>query len=107
MVVFTCRVVLSCSVADLFFFHVVLSFFFLLFAFFSFSFVVPGNVWIWNGRPDWNQIFDQNANTPYVTTGIGVAFCGTPFIGKDLSKYCRIKSNAETGRVFHLLKENF
>ena len=66
-----------------------------------------GSVWIWNGRPDWNQIFDQNANTPYVTTGIGVAFCGTPFIGKDLAKYCRIKSNAETGRVFHLLKENF
>ena len=44
-----------------------------------------GSVWIWNGRPDWNQIFDQNANTPYVTTGIGVAFCGTPFIGKDLA----------------------
>jgi hypothetical protein len=77
--------------------------------FFPFHFLLPlsGNVWVWNGRPDWDQIFDQNAKTPYVTTGIGVAFCGTPFIGKDLSKYCRIKSNAETGRVFHLLKENF
>jgi NADPH oxidase len=66
-----------------------------------------GSIWLWNGRPDWNQIFDQNKITPYVTTGIGVAFCGTPFIGKDLSKYCRIKSNPETGQVFHLLKENF
>ena len=94
-----CAVPCCVAVADLFF-HVV------LFLLFSLSFL-PGNVWIWNGRPDWNQIFDQNANTPYVTTGIGVAFCGTPFIGKDLSKYCRIKSNAETGRVFHLLKENF
>ena len=82
-----------------------------LFIFFSLFCVLSsydlGRVWIWNGRPDCNQIFDQNANTPYVTTGIGVAFCGTPFIGKDLAKYCRIKSNSETGQVFHLLKENF
>ena len=74
---------------------------------FVFIFSFTGSVWLWNGRPDWNQIFDQNADTPYVTTGIGVAFCGTPFIGKDLSKYCRTKSNSETGQVFHLLKENF
>ncbi len=64
-----------------------------------------GSVWVWNGRPDWNQIFDQNAKTPYES--IGVAFCGTPFIGKDLARFCRTKSSAEEGRYFHLLKENF
>ena len=64
-----------------------------------------GSLWIWNGRPDWNQIFDQNAATKYEK--VGVAFCGTPFIGKDLAKYCKLKSSKEKGLYFNLLKENF
>ena len=64
-----------------------------------------GSVWIWNGRPDWDQIFDQNATTKYEK--VGVAFCGTPFIGKDLAKFCKQKSSRERGLYFTLLKENF
>ena len=64
-----------------------------------------GSLWIWNGRPDWDQIFDQNAATKYEK--VGVAFCGTPVIGKDLAKHCRLKSSKEKGLYFNLLKENF
>ena len=42
------------------------------------------DIWIWNGRPDWDQIFTRNRDGPH--SDIGVAFCGTPFIGKDLAK---------------------
>eukprot|EP00948_MAST-09A_sp_MAST-9A-sp1_P004121 g4121.t1 len=70
---------------------------------------------IWNGRPQWGQIFEgvyEVASRRYdddisQETKIGVAFCGAPIIGRDLSKQCDKYSSIENSVYFHLHKENF
>lgn len=64
------------------------------------------NIWIWNGRPNWEIIFTdmkQQRQHP----DIGVAFCGTPVIGNDLKEMCDRHSNRHEDCVFTLHKENF
>jgi hypothetical protein len=39
------------------------------------------DVWIWNGRPYWDDIF-ANMKKQRQHPDIGVCFCGTPVIGK-------------------------
>eukprot|EP00929_Paragymnodinium_shiwhaense_P114352 TRINITY_DN82718_c0_g1_i1.p1 TRINITY_DN82718_c0_g1~~TRINITY_DN82718_c0_g1_i1.p1 ORF type:complete len:1291 (+),score=150.61 TRINITY_DN82718_c0_g1_i1:131-4003(+) len=65
-----------------------------------------GNSQVWNGRPDWDALFehvvaDQNARCSQV----GVFFCGAPMIGKELKKMCLRHTSREMR--FDLLKENF
>jgi predicted ferric reductase len=71
-----------------------------------------GDIWIWNGRPDWDQLFSKvvkghaglHANSP----DIGVCFCGAPVIGKDLKKMCEKYSSSKAPQIyFKLHKENF
>jgi len=66
-----------------------------------------GNIWIWNGRPNWDEIFRfVKDNRQPSTNSIGVCFCGTPIIGKDLKTYCHKYSSLNDCR-FSLHKENF
>ncbi len=64
------------------------------------------DVWVWNGRPDWDQIFadikDQRQHSD-----IGVCFCGAPVIGNDLKKMCEKYSSSRDDCLFTLHKENF
>jgi hypothetical protein len=64
------------------------------------------DIWIWNGRPDWDAIFAQNKRQRQHES-IGVCFCGAPVIGKDLLKNCNKHSSKEEDIVFDLMKENF
>jgi len=64
------------------------------------------DIWIWNGRPDWDQIFadikDQRQHSD-----IGVCFCGAPVIGNDLKRMCEKYSSSRDDCLFTLHKENF
>jgi hypothetical protein len=64
------------------------------------------DVWVWNGRPNWNEIFsdmrDQRQHSE-----IGVCFCGAPAIGYDLRKMCNKYSSVNDDVLFTLHKENF
>jgi hypothetical protein len=64
------------------------------------------DIWVWNGRPDWDQIFadikDQRQHSD-----IGVCFCGAPVIGNDLKKMCERYSSSRDDCLFTLHKENF
>ena len=63
------------------------------------------DVRVWDGRPQWEGIFadiERNCIAP----DIGVTFCGTPVIGKDLKKMCQ-KHSHDKRCVFSLHKENF
>ena len=64
------------------------------------------DVWVWDGRPDWDQIFadikDQRQHSD-----IGVCFCGAPVIGNDLKKMCERYSSSKDDCLFTLHKENF
>jgi len=43
------------------------------------------DIWIWNGRPKWDDIFlSVKEQRDPSTNSIGCCFCGTPVIGKDL-----------------------
>ena len=64
------------------------------------------NVWVWNGRPDWEQIFKQRAETRQ-HRDIGVCFCGAPVVGRDLKAKCREHSSVKDDCYFTLHKENF
>ena len=64
------------------------------------------DVWVWNGRPNWDSIFKQNKRQRQHES-IGVCFCGAPVIGKDLLKNCQKYSSKEEDIVFDLMKENF
>lgn len=67
-----------------------------------------GDIWIWNGRPDWDGIFAAVADPDRVVSkDIGVCFCGAYVIGKDLKDMCEKHSSVETNVTFHLHKENF
>jgi hypothetical protein len=65
------------------------------------------DVHIWEGRPKWGDRFKAVAAKH--DTPVGVAFCGNPFIAKDLRKQCYItnKTRGEAQGLFKLHKENF
>lgn len=69
------------------------------------------DIWVWNGRPDWDQIFanvqQRHPGEQLGSRVVGVAFCGTPIIGKDLKKNCRKYSSLQDACTFELQKENF
>ncbi|GMI05932.1 hypothetical protein TrVE_jg417 [Triparma verrucosa] len=64
------------------------------------------DVWVWNGRPDWDKIFAQNKRQRQHSE-VGVCFCGAAVIGKDLQKNCQKHSSVEEDILFNLHKENF
>jgi len=63
------------------------------------------DVWVWNGRPDWDQVFANMARGA-VDPDIGVFFCGAAVIGADLQTMCQ-KHSINGGVAFSLHKENF
>jgi hypothetical protein len=65
------------------------------------------DLWGWNGRPEWEQVFAQVAEQAAARQSIGVAFCGTPVIGKSIKEMCKKHSSAASGVLFKLHKENF
>jgi NADPH oxidase len=65
-----------------------------------------GDVHIWNGRPEWEPRFEEVAKK-HPKGDVGVAFCGNPFIAKDLSKNCHMASHGRKDGLFILHKENF
>jgi len=48
-----------------------------------------GDIWVWNGRPEWKQIFEtvRDSRLAGVRT-IGVTYCGAPIIAKNLAEQC-------------------
>jgi hypothetical protein len=64
------------------------------------------NLWVWNGRPDWDQTF-RKMKAQRQDKDIGVAFCGAPVIGRDLKRMCQKYSSAKEECLFTLHKENF
>jgi Ferric reductase NAD binding domain len=64
------------------------------------------NIWVWNGRPNWDIIF-QDMKAQRQHSNIGVCFCGTPVIGNDLKSMCDTYSSYAEDCVFTLHKENF
>lgn len=66
------------------------------------------DIWIWNGRPKWDDIFlSVKQQRDPNTSKIGCCFCGTPIIGKDLKRHCQEKSSFKDNFRFDLHKENF
>uniref|UniRef100_A0A7S2R8R2 FAD-binding FR-type domain-containing protein n=1 Tax=Mucochytrium quahogii TaxID=96639 RepID=A0A7S2R8R2_9STRA len=66
------------------------------------------DIYVWNGRPGWDDIFSYvKLNRRTTTSQIGVCFCGTPVIGKDLKTFCHKYSSLEDNCRFVLHKENF
>ncbi|KAH9247011.1 hypothetical protein BASA81_015442 [Batrachochytrium salamandrivorans] len=66
------------------------------------------DIWIWNGRPKWDDIFlSVKQQRDPQTSKIGCCFCGTPVIGKDLKRHCQEKSSFKDNFRFDLHKENF
>jgi hypothetical protein len=63
------------------------------------------DTWVWNGRPDWEQIFVQMKGQA-IDPDVGVFFCGAAVIGADLQEKCRVHSEVN-GVTFSLHKENF
>lgn len=64
------------------------------------------NLWVWNGRPDWDQVF-RKMKEQRQDKDIGVCFCGAPVIGRDLQRMCQKYSNSKEQCLFTLHKENF
>jgi hypothetical protein len=83
------------------------------------------DIWIWNGRPMWDEIFaemkDQRQHKGdflftmfgfilivfFLNKEIGCCFCGAPVIGADLKTMCEKYSNVKEDIIFNLHKENF
>lgn len=89
------------------------------------------DIWVWNGRPQWNAIFKGVRRGVVLCLGcagltvvvwwqiktrmqplydqVGVCFCGAEVIGKDLASMCATHSTVSKGDrfMFHLHKENF
>eukprot|EP00750_Incisomonas_marina_P021488 INCI4459.1.p1 GENE.INCI4459.1~~INCI4459.1.p1 ORF type:complete len:903 (-),score=151.28 INCI4459.1:608-3316(-) len=67
-------------------------------------------MWIWSGRPVWDDIFkqvrDEGGHSRTDFLDIGVCFCGAKVIGKDLQRCCSEYSSND-GICFRLHKENF
>ena len=64
------------------------------------------DIWIWNGRPHWDEIFQEIKNQRQ-HSDIGVCFCGAPVIGADLRSMCERYSSVDDDCLFTLHKENF
>lgn len=64
------------------------------------------DIFIWNGRPKWNDIF-QMIKDSKTDTEVGVLFCGAPVIGSELRQMCEKHSSTEQEIKFCLHKENF
>ena len=69
------------------------------------------DVWCWDGRPNWDQIFAY-VKEQRRYRDIGVCFCGTPIVGKDLKDMCKKYSTldphgTDNEVMFRLHKENF
>mmetsp|Transcript_17407 Transcript_17407/g.35557 ORF Transcript_17407/g.35557 Transcript_17407/m.35557 type:complete len:708 (+) Transcript_17407:2-2125(+) len=62
------------------------------------------DTWVWNGRPDWDQVFSQMKEQA-IDPDIGVFFCGAAVIGADLMTMCQKYTGS--GVTFSLHKENF
>jgi len=65
-----------------------------------------GDVFVWNGRPQWDAIFEHNREQRQHES-VGVCFCGAPVIGRDLQRCCQKYSSVEEDILFNLHKENF
>ena len=68
------------------------------------------DIWVWNGRPQWNAIFKGiKTRMQPLYDQVGVCFCGAEVIGKDLASMCATHSTVSKGDrfMFHLHKENF
>eukprot|EP00742_Colponemidia_sp_Colp-10_P007701 GILJ01008301.1.p1 GENE.GILJ01008301.1~~GILJ01008301.1.p1 ORF type:complete len:952 (+),score=132.75 GILJ01008301.1:36-2891(+) len=72
-----------------------------------------GNTFVWNGRPEWDQIFKQNQDK-YVNAlnappaqNIAVAYCGPKLLARDLRENCNKYSTLDPRVRFQLYKENF
>lgn len=65
-----------------------------------------GDVHIYEGRPKWEARFSE-INKMHPEGDVGVAFCGSPAICKDLRKMCFLFSRNRPGGIFKLHKENF
>ena len=75
-----------------------------MFVFFSVSTALQ-DTWVWNGRPAWNDIFEQ-MKVQAMDPDVGVFFCGAAVIGADLQKMCN-EHSVPNGVTFSLHKENF
>ena len=64
------------------------------------------NVWIWSGRPRWDEIFTE-MKTQRQHKDIGVCFCGANNIGADLVTMCEKYSSVKEDVMFTLHKEVF
>ncbi|KAJ8599242.1 hypothetical protein CTAYLR_006216 [Chrysophaeum taylorii] len=64
------------------------------------------DTFVWNGRPDWKSIFSAVKHQRQ-HRDIGVCFCGTPVIGADLAKMCKLHTSPQDDCIFTLHKENF
>ena len=64
------------------------------------------NIWVWNGRPQWEIIF-ADLKEQRQHNEIGCVFCGTPAIGADLKEMCDKHSSVSDQTIFTLHKENF
>ncbi|GBG27887.1 AP-2 complex subunit alpha-1 [Hondaea fermentalgiana] len=48
-----------------------------------------GDIWVWNGRPDWDNIFQVNRDSRAEgVPEIGVTFCGAPGVARALKDSC-------------------
>lgn len=64
---------------------------------------VLGNIHVHNGRPNWDEHFETVA-TRHAANDIGVAYCGNPFIAKDLRLQCARYSSINSKTFFRLHK---
>ena len=66
------------------------------------------NLWIWNGRPNWDDIFvDVAKRRPMDSEYIGICYCGMSAIGDALQSCCEKYSRPSESLIFTLHKENF
>jgi len=65
-----------------------------------------GNTSVWNGRPDWQQIFDRiSRHHARDKHRVGVFFCGAPMIVKDVKQAAEDFTNP--GIIFQVNEEFF
>ena len=58
------------------------------------------------GRPPWDRIFLQHAET-YRGQTVGVFFCGPKVLSKELAKQCKRHTDTRSETKFKYHKENF
>jgi hypothetical protein len=71
------------------------------------------DIWVWNGRPDWDAIFsgvkanEREQRAANVGAAVGVMYCGNKIIGNDLISKCEQYTSLAENVSFNLHKENF